>query len=296
MENNFFVCFGPRFFTSFVITLVLAFNAFGWGNGGKSAQLNNPKFGSHDWIAYQGYKLADQDADLKWLQNNLNAYYIGTEAPDVGALSILMAGPGYKDTGSCHCILYDVSGNVTNNRVAMRAQQEFNKARKALDKAKSLRSSGKIQLAKEQEQLAAFYVGAMAHYLGDLSQFMHLMGKKSHWGSEDQKIHSRYEKVIDNSISFTTKKSSILEIYVKKINIGGNTAEEIARSVAKFDETGNGTIRNPGWMYDEYKSYIQLGTADKADEWDEKFLDQTGQNVNASINGIAKLLVKISSN
>ena len=47
---------------------------------------------------------------------------------------------------------------------------------------------------------AAFYAGAMAHYLGDLSKFMHIMGAKSHWKSENQDFHHKYEVVADDNI------------------------------------------------------------------------------------------------
>jgi len=133
-----------------------------WSNGGESTSANIPKFGTHDYIAFKGYELADKPTFIK---NNLNAFFIGTEAPDFGKALFPSAEGGYSDTGACHCILFKASGDIAKDRLEIRVQQEFDKAKNALD-------SG-------DKKLAAFYAGALAHYLGDLSQFCHLMGTES---------------------------------------------------------------------------------------------------------------------
>jgi hypothetical protein len=265
---------------SIVITFVLASTSLGWGNGGKSKQLNSPKFGTHDWLAYEGYRLAKKKKSMAWLTNNLNAFFIGTEAPDVGAPSFIDAMGSYRDTRQCHCILFGDNNQVANNRAAMRAQEEFDKARDAL--------------ANDNPELAAFYVGAMAHYLGDLSQFMHLMGKQSHWGEEDQEIHHRYEEVSDKRLDVSRRKSMMFQSYILEQNVPGDTAEEIAVAIARFTETGGGTTRNTGWMYDQWLTEIEEGNTTAPSNWDPKFLDQSGRNINMAVNGLAELLVLLS--
>ncbi len=62
--------------------LVVSFASLSaWKNPSKSDALNKPVFGTHDWIAFKGYVLAGRPAFIK---NNLNRYFIGTEAPDNG--------------------------------------------------------------------------------------------------------------------------------------------------------------------------------------------------------------------
>jgi hypothetical protein len=229
--------------------------------------------------------LAKKDHNLQWLDNNLNAYFIGTEAPDVGASLMPGAGPGYKDTATCHCILFDENTEVTNDKIMRRAQEEFDKAKKLFDKPNP---------SKKDLRLAAFYLGAMAHYLGDLSQFMHLMGKQSHWGSEDQSVHHRYEEVVDKTIDFKARNSTLLSTFIRSRSVSGNTAKDIALSVAKFTETGGNGTQTPGIMYKKFKKYIKDGIALDSSKWDEDFLDQTGNNVNVAANGIAKLLAKFA--
>jgi Zinc dependent phospholipase C len=271
---------------SLALTLLLAFDSFGaWGNGGKSASAKSPKFGTHDWIAFEGLELAAEDHNLDWLKSNLNAFFIGTEAPDVGAGLMPGAGGGYKDTATCHCILFDADGEVSNDKIMRRVQEEFDKAKAHFDKPHP---------TKRDLKLAAFYLGAMAHYFGDLSQFMHLMGKQSHWGSEDQSIHHRYEEVIDKTIVAKTKTSTLLSSFVKRKSVSGNTPSEIALSVARFTETGGSSSETPGQMYKEFKSLIKNGTALDTTEWDKAFLQQTGDNVNIAANGIAKLLTEFA--
>jgi hypothetical protein len=60
---------------SVLLTLLLTFLTFAWSNGGKSTKINSPQFGTHDWVAYEAYRLAKDDANLSWIKNNLNAYY-----------------------------------------------------------------------------------------------------------------------------------------------------------------------------------------------------------------------------
>lgn len=265
-------------------SLILIFTVSGfcvpWSNGGESKSLNSPKFGTHDWIAYEGYRIASREANLDWIKNNLNAFYIGTEAPDSGSKLFPSAGGGYHDTGACHCVLYGSRREVIRDRAAMRAQQEFNKSQQALEDG--------------NYKLAAFYAGAMAHYIGDLSQFMHLMGEGSRWGPEDRDYHKRFEEVIDKTMDAAERRSTLLSQYVQKKSVGGDNAEEVTFTVAKFTDTGGGTTRTAGWMYNTWLTEIEEGDTRKIAEWDRKFVEQTGHNVNTAINGIAKLLIKLS--
>lgn len=269
---------------SLLFVFVLSVNGMSWGNAGKSTSASKPKFAMHDWIALEGYKLAKQDADLKWLTDNLDMYLYGTEAPDFGVLKSVInqlhPGIGYKDSVKCHCILFDKNEGVVNDRMEVRVKEEFDKAKAAL--------------ANHNHKLAAFYAGAMAHYIGDLSQFMHLMGKGSRWGSEDQKIHHAYEVVADNKIDPENRTSVAFEDYVTKRSVNGSTPEIIALNVAKFVERGEIDGLAPGAMYREWnKLRAQKRGSDPA-KWSENFRNQTGHNINQSMNGVAKLLRLLS--
>ena len=141
--------------------LVLSFAPLSaWKNPRKSDTLNTPVFGTHDWIAFKGFVLAGRPAFIK---NNLNRFFIGTEAPDNGFKPANAEG-GYDDARLCHCILFDEDGNVTRDRAELRVRQEFDKALGAL--------------ADGKPALAAFYAGALAHYMGDLGPVLPHHGKR----------------------------------------------------------------------------------------------------------------------
>jgi len=269
---------------SLLMVFMFSINGMSWGNAGKSTSASKPKFAMHDWIALEGYKLAKDDADLKWVTNNLDMYLYGTEAPDFGVLKSVInqlhPGTGYKDSVKCHCILFNKNEDVVNDRMEVRVKEEFDKAKAAL--------------ANHDPKLAAFYAGAMAHYMGDLSQFMHLMGKGSRWGSEDQKIHHAYEVVADNKIDSDERTSLAFEGFVKKHSVSGSKPETIALNVAKFVEEGEVDGLTPGAMYKEWNKLRAQKKGSNPAKWSEDFRNQTGHNINQSINGVSKLLRLLS--
>jgi hypothetical protein len=120
------------------------------------------------------------------------------------------------------------------------------------------------------------------------------MGADSHWGSEDDALHGNYEAAVEKTIQFTSRTSTLFETFISPIAVGGNSPEEIARTVALRTERGTGnTGRNPGWMHARYAGLKQQGIHLQPDQWDVPFRNQTGQTINVSANGIAKLLKMI---
>ena len=259
-----------------------------WKNGGQSQKISVVKFGTHDWILWKAYLIAEDHTDLEWLDENINYAFFGTEVPDVGKkkLSVSFRNQiigNYKDTSPCHCVLYDDDFEVFQPFAATRVTAEFQKAKDAI--------------AQEKWKLAAFYIGAMAHYVGDVSQFMHLMGRDSRWNGgepEDQTIHAAYETVFENRVDFTDRSLNLLEPFISEIAITGNTPESILYEVAAYTDTGNSTAQDTGWMYDQIMIYKTKGWVKKPEKWDPKFLDQSGKNVNKAVNALAKLLIMVN--
>jgi hypothetical protein len=262
-----------RFAVTVLLAVICIAPLAAWKNPSKSPSLNKPIFGTHDWVAYEGYVLAGRPAFIK---NNLNRFFIGTEAPDNGMKPADAEG-GYQDAAACHCILFDEDGNVTRDRGELRVRQEFDKAVAALHDA--------------NPALAAFYAGALGHYMGDLGQFYHIMGRESHWGSEDQKLHSAYEVAVESTIRFKTRTSTVFEGFISPLAVGGATPEEVARAVAMRVERGTGASgRTPGDMDTRFRLLKKAGHHTDPAEWDAAFKAQSGQNMNTAANGIAKLL------
>jgi hypothetical protein len=250
-----------------------------WHNGGDRLE-HPPKFGTHDYIAFQAYKLAPA-ARVTWITQNLTAFFIGTEAPDTNKKIPAVTEGGYHDSLQCHCVLFDASGHVTRDRAMRRVREEFTRAVAALN-------SG-------QRDRAAFFAGAMAHYVGDLSQFCHVMGAESHWGAEDQALHAAYENAVDATVDFRSRRSSLLDGFVKREAVTGDTPEAMAEAVAAFTETGDHSTERPGWMMRQLTALGRAGNVGHIDRWPAKFRNRTGVNVNYSINAVRQLLLMITA-
>jgi hypothetical protein len=134
----------------------------------------------------------------------------------------------------------------------------------------------------------------MAHYVGDLSQFCHVMGVGSHWGAEDQKIHAAYENAVDATVDYTTRSSTLLDVYLKPVDVPGMTPEEIANAVALYTEQGGGTEQTPGWMIQQLTALGHAGKIGKLDQWSPAFKDRTGVNVNVSVHAVGRLLALLA--
>lgn len=246
----------------------------GWHNGGDRVE-QPPKFGTHDYIAYKGLARAPA-AKVAWINDHLVAYFIGTEAPDTNKKVAGVTEGGYHDSLQCHCILFDAQEHVTKTHARDRIREEFDRAVAALHAG--------------NKEHAAFFAGAMAHYVGDLSQFCHVMGVGSHWGAEDQKIHAAYENAVDRTVDYHTRTSSLLDSYLKPVTVTGDTPEKIAEAVALYTEQGGGTTQTPGWMIQRLTNLGKAGKIGQIDAWSKTFRDRTGVNVNYSVNAVGKLL------
>lgn len=146
-----------------------------WKNGPpKNKMTNSAKdclaipYSTHDWIVDHARDLLPP-AERAWLDPHRKLLLIGTEAPDYNKIRIACGTPnsGYADTGrGRHDLRFNGAGKVTYDRPAVRAQEEFEKA------AAAYRSG--------EHGFAAYYLGAAAHYIGDLSAYGHAMKGESH--------------------------------------------------------------------------------------------------------------------
>ena len=90
---------------------------------------------------------------------------------------------------------------------------------------------------------------------------------------------------------FQNRTSTVFESFISPIAVGGDMPEEIARAVALRTERGTGTSgRTPGFMDERFGQLIHDGDHLSPEDGDNGFRTQTGQNINAAANGIAKLL------
>lgn len=157
----------------FILANSAALRVYGWGNGGFSSDPNNPKYGTHDWIAEHALDWLPQN-EKQFILENLAAYLYGTELPDNGA-----APDGIGDTAKHH-VYYFANGSLQDDASAVRAQEEY-------ENAVNLYKTGKYSEAAKR-------LGMMTHYIADMAVFGHVMGAKTDWGAETH--HSDYEAYV----------------------------------------------------------------------------------------------------
>jgi zinc dependent phospholipase C len=151
-----------------------------WNNGqsgnsttNTASECTNPPYATHDWIADHALALVP-NAEKAWLTPHKAIYLLGTEAPDNKTIATSCNTPnrGYDDRSSGHSVKWNANfTQMTVDRAARRAQEEYDKAALAYRQGNA--------------RAAAYYLGAMAHYIGDLSQYGHTIPDEVH--------HSDYE-------------------------------------------------------------------------------------------------------
>ena len=156
--------------------------ALGWPNGpsGDAATDDDHPhcdlvpYSTHDWVADQALALLTAE-ESAWLTSHKKLFLLGTEAPDNRKIPNSCGAPnnGYDDRRKGHSVEWkaDASGFAKRNgrkknRAAFRAQQEYNRAVRAFQEGK--------------ESDAAYHLGAMAHYIGGVTQYGHSISHEVH--------------------------------------------------------------------------------------------------------------------
>ncbi|MEE9268646.1 MAG: zinc dependent phospholipase C family protein [Candidatus Krumholzibacteria bacterium] len=159
-----------------------------WGNGGNSdlaTECSDPPYATHDWIADHALDMLPA-SESAWLQPHKTLYLLGTEAPDHSRISTACNTPhrGYGDTGGGHSVDWNAGHTeMVEDRSAVRAAEEYSKAVIAFEQGNPAH--------------AAFFLGAMAHYIGDVSQYGHVF--------PDEVFHQTYENFIGTAPTVSAK-------------------------------------------------------------------------------------------
>ena len=228
----------------FVASTMAVPSSLAWGNGGYSSNPDLPDYGIHDWIADKA--LTFQTADIAFLLTTYHAdYLLGTEAPDNDEY----IGDSYN-----HHVYYRSSG----------ALQADDGARRAMDMYRSAVAS----LKSSDFEHAAFYAGAMAHYISDLGAYGHTMGASTDWGSSPH--HSAYEEHVHSLLgSLAAPKVS---------TISWKDAYNSTLALSRATTFGSGPIKSNTWMESTY-------------DWSSPvFVSSCLESLNASVRAVASAL------
>lgn len=227
--------------------------ALGWSNGGYSANMAQPDYGTHDWIAQHALDYLPAN-EKQYVLDNLAGYLYGTELPDNNE-----AVDGIGDTGKHH-IYYNSDGTLYDNASAQRATEEYQKALNYL-KLKDYVNASKA-------------AGIMSHYIVDVAVFGHVMGTSTPWETEDN--HSNYETYVN---SRTASNDSVFNAYLSYDGALTEISAYNATTKIAYDTTfdANGTYTCV-WMDDNY-------------DWsNSSFSNRFGESINLAINTLADVL------
>jgi len=245
--------------------------AYSWNNGPSgdaNTDENHPNcniipYSTHDWIADHARSLLP-DEERSWLDNNKKLFLLGTEAPDnkeipesCGALNT-----GYDDRSKGHSVKWNDdfteffigSDGGKHDRAAYRAKEEFLKAQTAI-------RQGKLSDA-------AFFAGAMAHYIGDVSQYGHSVDFEHHHSDYEGIISSRTDNVEDGTF----------ENYIAADGLNELDCYDAVIIISKTASKGENKIKSAEWMDTHYQDRNQ------------EYWDSVGSSLNLAVNSLADVL------
>jgi len=252
--------------------LILSGAAAAWPNGpagnaqtDEPAECSNPPYSTHDFVADHGLMLLP-DQERAWLMPHRQMYLLGTEAPDNNDIPDACNAPnnGYDDRGSGHSVEWQTDyssfaswpNGSLKDRAARRAQEEYSKAVVAYERG----------LFSD----AAFYLGAMAHYIGDVSQFGHSV--------PDEDNHSNYENWSKRRASSFDDPD--LRGFIQLDNLVRRRPYTAVKRISLMTARGRGDILSASVMDRKYGD----------GERDDVFVKSVGASVNIGANEIADVL------
>lgn len=247
------------------LLFVSAPSVLGWSNGqsgnaqtDEASECTNPPYSTHDWVADHALALLPEP-EKAWLVPHKTIYLLGTEAPDNNDIPEACGTPhtGYDDRSSGHSITWN--GNftqMTNDRAARRAREEYEKAVMAYEDG--------------NPAAAAFYLGAAAHYIGDVSQYGHSVPY--------EEVHSPYEGWVGRR---TDKfDDGVFESYITLDRLVRRTPYTATKRISKATAKGQGKILSAAEMDSLYTEK----------SGNQKYLDSVGHSLNRGVNELADVL------
>ncbi len=243
---------------------------FSWSNGGDSSDAFNPRLGTHDRICMEAIKLLKNSAApagaWQWLENNENFFFLGSEAPDRVQVSNCFDGvdsfdfsdeekEDFGDTIKHHIFFEEDNTTVCDDAAAERAEEEFEKALEAMGRCEYRR--------------AAFFAGAMTHYIADPGVFAHVFDDDACFHKvfdiEEWPCHGDYENWIEEMLATDWNYFAFLpceglepvSAYQASVNVGSIT------DGGNFN-SGGGWTRDCIWMlnhcydWDSYDFYLSV--------------------------------------
>ncbi len=278
----------------FFLTLPFSFCS-AWSNGSYAYDYvqydYNTDYGTHDWIAEGALDalMAYDGANWGWLNdaNRKKIYLVGTEAPDNSGVSMVLDGveeTGFGDTPKHHVYILGVSTNVTSNDAALRA--------------KTCGEIADAAISANKLDKAAFYLGAMTHYIADLSMYAHCVPNNV-W--PDYIDFDTYHSTVESRVLTRTNDHDNREEFFKmnpSVSIGNKAPYDVAIELAwetYKDPTPESTTRNAVWLHNNFFSTWASNFAERSSDTTthQLYYDRIEECLNNAIAACATAMVNI---
>ena len=226
-------------------------------------------FSTHDWIPDHALALLPAE-ESAWLRPHKKLYLLGSEAPDNNNIPDACGAPhnGYDDRRAGHSVEWksDMSGFAAHDngdlkdRCARRAQEEYSKAI--------------IAFQEEDLGAAAFFLGAMAHYIGDASQYGHAIPDEDHHSDYEGWVGTRTDQFDDDVF----EDAIVLDSLVRR------TPYTAVKRITKKTVSGSGDILAAATMDSIYSK------KNEDSEDGEAYRTSVAASLNFGVNELADVL------
>ena len=224
----------------------------------QASECSNPPYATHDWIADHALALLPAN-ESAWLQPHKTMYLLGTEAPDNDDIPAACGAPntGYDDRRRGHSVNWNNDhSEMVEDRAAFRALDEYDKAVDAF--------------ADGDSSAAAYYLGAMAHYIGDVSQYGHVCR------CETTAHHGGYENWAKRRTDSFNE--GFFESHIQADNLVRRRPFTAVRRISRAVSMGQGDLLSAEDMEAHYNNK------------DQEYLDSVGAALNVGVNELADVL------
>lgn len=240
-------------------------------------------YGTHDWVAQAALEAvkANPAAGLKWMKNDVSfwdkrretIFLIGTEAPDANSLQLrgTLNGDSVKglhDVIYHHMYFHDTDTLPIELRMKPRVYT-FDISRKVIRATKMVKNF----LREGRCDLAAFYLGTIAHYITDVANFLTVLQENVEVSTvitdEKKLLHGKFETHIEAAMRDHERRKRYFD-YDITFNVESRNPWECVKTVAfdtrwdlqrdNIDFVDTSTL-NPGsqdavWFYTSFRSWM----------------------------------------
>jgi hypothetical protein len=235
----------------------------------------NNDFAGHDWVANASLTalMNDNKTRWQWLEDRKSIFLVGTEAPDNVGVSMTLDGKAITGFGdfSWHHIYFNQDVSIYSNEDD------------AALIAKSMGDLACVNLDEEKYDLAAFYLGAMTHYIADMAVFCHVADNYvPPYNVYFDKNHSQLEGYIKTR---TDKADDMEEFFqVLPFTVGSKKPYDAAVDLAwdTYNDSTHNYAHNAFWLCEKFFSPWKLTLAERSTDTQEhqEYYDRIEANLN----------------